>query len=542
MRHTQSRARWRRGSAAIGVLIAMALLSLVALGVVTSSGLRAFGVADARSGARAQLAAESAIQMGLRELKLNTDSDADGTIGAIGTGTALTIDGASVRVAKSFVSPYTYLTATATLGSVQKKAQAKLSGTGGTAEVFWSQSGNGRASVNAYNGSTWPSATTAPYVGADPYWVSARACPLRDEVLLATLDTTFDVNVMVRSSGTWSSATEVCTDAGTYDYRAIDVAYEQTSGDGLVCYWRNASNQIGYRTVISGTISSEGTLSLPTTFDAEWIQLVSRPSSDEILMLTLNSDADLVATFWNGSSWGTPTLLDGSATDFNKQCFAAAYQSTVGRPMVVWGRNASTQPRYSTWNGSSWSASATIASVSASVEWVRLASDPGSNKLLLSLCTGAPQPWLSSWDGTSWATPFSVSGNLMAFDGNVADVAFESTTGKGLAVYRKLAAGLETRLYYRPWTGTAWGSEVASFSVSQNPDWVKLAPQPNSDDISVAVKSTSGIFDVARWNGTTMSAKTSVSVNLAGVDMHGSFDHCLTGISGYVVATQQQIP
>lgn len=541
----QLRREWRRGSLAVSLLIALALLSLVAAGIVTASGLSSYAVVDARAGSRAFLAAESGLQMAYRELATGVDQDGDGTVGAVGSGTPITIDGATVSVAKSVSGSTTTLTATGTSGLARKKIQATLSGsTGGTPELFWSQSASKQARVHTYSGSAWSAGTAAPAGTADVRWIATKSSPTSSELILTTLDSSSRVNVVMRSGGTWGSLSNLCTNAGTSATRPLDVAYEQTSGEGLICYWNNGLTKIGYRTVVGGTVSSESLFTvtgLGSGARVAWLTLVPRPGTDQVLMVHVGTDSRIRVTIWDGSSWGATTTLETSAATTAKECVAGAWESSSGKAMVVWGRSASNNAWYSSYSGSSWGAATSMGSVGSAPDWVRLASDPGSNGLLMFLCTANFVPYLNNWTGSAWGALTSVSSALVVDDGHVGDVAFSATGTTGLAVYRKLASGVENRVYYRPWTGSAWGAEAAGFTVSANPDWFELAPKPGTSEIYFAVKSSGGILDAARWDGSTLSAKTSISTQLTSTDTYKVFD--LNVSSGSIsVSSVDEIP
>ncbi len=104
----------RRGSASIGVIIALAVLQLIVVGVVLG-GARDQDLTTKRLAAlRAQYAAEAGVNMAAREFARNTDEDGDGTMGTISPKTALTQATFSVvKVVAGSTSTFTVSSASA---------------------------------------------------------------------------------------------------------------------------------------------------------------------------------------------------------------------------------------------------------------------------------------------------------------------------------------------------------------------------------------------------------------------------------------------
>lgn len=537
----------RRGSAAVALVVTLGLLSLVVVGVVMAGARDTNVGTDRMDGLRAQMAAEAGLQMGIREVSTNADEDADGGTGTIGSAAPMVVGDASVQVAKSTSASITTLTSTGTRGNAIRKVQCTLQSVAGATNpvLFWSTATNKKVTPTTFDGTSWTSETSSSSSGGNLNWIRAAACPLRDEVLVASLDSTSEVDLSIRTNGTWGSLNALCTDVSTSSSRAFDVAYEQASGRGLVVYWDNAAARFGCRTVTNGVISAEINFVGNSNNDFRYISLVPRPNSDEILMLAVDLARVFYVSTWDGSSFGSFTKLCDAVTNVaTTQCVAGTFETLSGRAMVVWGDAKLSTPRYAIKTGTSWSSAASMGSVSNTINWVRLASDPLSDNILLGICTSAPKPYLSNWNGSSWATPTNVSSALMADDGHLVDVAFEATTGKGLALYRKIVGSNEATLYLRPWTGSAWGSESATFSVSQNPDWFFLVPKPGTSEIYVAVKSTSGLIDVAKWNGSTMSAKTSITTSGTSTDAYCPMSLVVGSSSGggVTISSITQIP
>lgn len=503
----------RRGSAAVALVVTLGLLSLVVVGVVMTGARDTNVGTDRMDGLRAEMAAEAGLQMAIREVSLGSDEDKDGSAGTIGSGAPLPLGGASVQVSMASKGSTVTLTSTGTRGNAVRTLQATMAvgSSGGVPTLLWSSTSANTVIPAEYSGSGWTTGTSSGSLSKDASWITAAASPTTNESMVVTLSSNSKLDLVVRSGGVWGSVVGICNNTGSDSTRLFGAAYEQQSGNGLVCYWRKtAGGSIGYRTVIGGVVSSESTLSNPGSHDVCYISLVSRPGSNQILMLSIDSGSDLYATLWDGASFGTPTLLDASVSWSSRQCAAGAFESGTGRAMVVWGHSGSNNLNYSLFDSKSWSAPATMAALDDVPHWVRLAADPSSNAILLGVTVGSKRPWANNWTGSAWGTPTAMGGGGNNGVGDGIGVAFEGTGGSGLVAYRRDDGD---QLYYRTWSGSSWGSEVALFKPNSGPDFFMVVPTPGAHTISIAVKSDKRL-DVARWDGTSMGSVESIDTSL----------------------------
>lgn len=515
----------RKGSAAVALVVAVALLALVTTAAVMSSGRDSRVGLDRMDGLHAMMAAEAGLRMGLRELSQSSDADSDGAVGSIGSSTPKTVGSATVQVAKATSGSVITLTSTGRRNTAIKVLRASV--TTGTAStlptVYWALDKSKDVTPSIYNGSSWNGGSNSGDISRDPLWVVAKSCPIRDESIVLILDDKKDVKVNVRKSGAWGSWQTLCTDTASSSRRMIEVAYEQNSGDGLICYFSNSGNKIAYRTVLSGTVSSEGTLSMPSSDDVRWVSLVAKPSSDEILLVCMNKDKVLRTATWNGAGFGSWHTLDSDCESEHDECFAATYESTSGRALVVWARKGDDNPRYAFKTGTSWGSSSTMGSVGSMPMWIRLASDPNSNGVIMVCHNDDDEVWVARWPGTllsSWSTPTEFSSDTGSSEGNTVDVAYEGNGTRALVAYRKNGT---SQIKYRLWNGLSWGSEATAMSPSNYLDYIELVAKPDSQEIYIAARSEQ-YLDVAVWNGSSVGPKTQLTNNLSSTKSEKSYD------------------
>ncbi|MGQ0605987.1 MAG: LamG-like jellyroll fold domain-containing protein, partial [Candidatus Nitrosotenuis sp.] len=197
-----------------------------------------------------------------------------------------------------------------------------------------------------------------------------KAATTRDEFILVarTADViTVQINGTHGSAGTrcWGDGTTcgsvltLATAASAVDSQAFDVAYETNSGDAIVVYTTNTdTNRPHYRiwngtgwtadAAISQTRLTGGTL--------EWIKLAPDLQSDKIALAFSDSNDDLSAIIWSGSTWNTEPgfALDRTLTASDTQKFDLSYEGASGDLIIFSGDTATTLTR-SILIGSTWS-------------------------------------------------------------------------------------------------------------------------------------------------------------------------------------------
>ena len=124
------RSERRPATAAVAVIIALIVLQLVVAGVVVG-GARDQDLTTSRIDAvRAFYAAEAGINMGIREMMLNTDEDGDGKVGGISDNGNSTNDpalgAARFVVSQSVNAGVTTIASEGRSGEARRRAEAQL--------------------------------------------------------------------------------------------------------------------------------------------------------------------------------------------------------------------------------------------------------------------------------------------------------------------------------------------------------------------------------------------------------------------------------
>ncbi len=120
----------------------------------------------------------------------------------------------------------------------------------------------------------------------------------------------------------------------------------------------------------------------PGTGDVWWVRLAAKPNSNEMVLATLDDARDIRAQVWDGSSWGSTVAITDDSRAYGYQCYDAVYDRN-DNAMVVWSDMGTSTVRYRVWNGIAWSAASDVYSFTDSVYWIKLASDPNSDNILM---------------------------------------------------------------------------------------------------------------------------------------------------------------
>ncbi len=168
-----------------------------------------------------------------------------------------------------------------------------------------------------------------------------KTSPKRDEAILVTLGNNGRIEAQVWNgvTGGWGSTALLNTTnnlAGSTDiqslYRGFDIEYENSSGDAVVVTG-DGTEDPNYHVWNGSSWASPVDINIPTAVNGRtnWIELASRPGSDELALITLDSLVDVYGMRWTGSAWdnmGTATMWDAATAIATEKCIDVAYEQT----------------------------------------------------------------------------------------------------------------------------------------------------------------------------------------------------------------------
>ena len=171
------------------------------------------------------------------------------------------------------------------------------------------------------------------------------------------------------------------------DNRGFDITYEGNSGDALAVYSDNSANPV-FRVWDGTSWTAEASVfaSAPGTGTVLWVELDSRPNSDEIALVYTDSNLDLHAVIWDGDSWleaTTEITLDISLQTIKSSDFDVAYGNS-GDLLVAWGQD-NDRLDYATMAAGSatWVEPGSFVIVSGNVSVVDLSAEPGGDRIAM---------------------------------------------------------------------------------------------------------------------------------------------------------------
>lgn len=359
-----------------------------------------------------------------------------------------------------------------------------------------------------WDGSAWSAESSALDVGAAINWVVTKAAPNRNEYITGTLSSDSDINLQVFKNGSWGDLNEVTTSASNVSMRGFDIAYEQSSGDAIAVYC-DGDEDPSYDIWDGSTWSSGGSINFTSGVACGWIRLISDPVSDEIILVARNTTGtEYTAWVWNGSSWGN-SITGGSMTEEFDEGMTSAYEDSGNQAVVALSNGGAASFIWRAWNGSSWTAAATVA-IGDDFEWGSIAADDGTDNMVICYIDQDSDVGVVRWNGSAWVgqTELDTGGNSKA--DRALDCAFEvggSNDGDIMVAYSDT-----TNLRYRSWNGAAWAAEASITTITDSAT-VQLRRTGANLVQLLAYDDVNDRYDYSAWNGTTWSARQAIETN-----------------------------
>ncbi len=387
-----------------------------------------------------------------------------------------------------------------------------------------STGGGGTPKFRTWDGIQWSVEQSANYVGGSPYHVVLESNPHNSEIIMATSDSNYDVNVQIWDALSWSSVSQFTSNLDSYSKRGFDIKYEQTSGDAVVVYMdMNINDGVPrYRIWDGSSWSSSAAVdsSSPGAGDIGWVRLEANPGSDEMVLVTLDDERDIRAQVWDGSSWGNPVSITNNARATSYQCYDVVYEQDTGRAIVAWADRGKGDVRYRIWDGSSWSSASNLYTPDARVYWIKMAADPNSDDILLASVDNSYDIHVTSWDGSSWASPQEIETDVYEYSRRSVNVVFEQSSSEGLVVWGNSSSIPK----YRTWNGSSWSSEFSATNLGGDgyTRWVQLAPNTASNEIFLMTSDGDKDLNIQKWDGSSWDIVTEVETSSSSA--YGCFD------------------
>ena len=210
--------------------------------------------------------------------------------------------------------------------------------------------------------------------------------------------------------------------------------------------------------------------------------------------------------------------------------------TNAGKALTVWAQtNNNIYGRV--WNGSGWMQPPLKLRPPHTARWLRLKADPNSDKLLLGIHYSGANSDINviPWTGSAWGTLVSIDTNPSGNgDSNRAfDVIFESASSHAIIAYSTTTSGM--RYQHSADAGVNWGGATA-LSASDQAYWIQLERQSDGT-VYLAAHDTNSDLKTWIWNGSSWTAKNTISTSLEYVSSAGDREVIGLNIPGTVSAT-----
>ncbi|MFH1415964.1 MAG: LamG-like jellyroll fold domain-containing protein [Elusimicrobiota bacterium] len=386
--------------------------------------------------------------------------------------------------------------------AVMSNTASAIPGQPGAADgiMVYGKGGTSNPQYRTFNSGSFGTETPVPGTFAGNIrWVILRSCNImRDEKILGVLSDNGTLYISRWNGTSWSEEFNV-TDIGAANsvYRGFDIAYEQNSGRCVVAWSKGTStDEIGYKVWTSTAWLNEQTIDLNTSDVVYWVKMVPGPGTDNIMMTTLDASNDVFSVRWTGGTWQNGRINTASSPINTEECFDMAWETQSGKCLVVWAEG--TQTKYdifystsSTWHGDG-PFNGPQVGAAANVRWIRLASDPTSDRIgFASLDSGSD--WnVCMWDN-GWGSLPAEDGGMELFSGRCIDIGWERNTGRCVALGVR---GGRLTFNQAEWISSGgwnpdpanstqiWG-DLAGRRWDDDLAFIQLVPDPNTDKMSL---------------------------------------------------------
>lgn len=195
-------------------------------------------------------------------------------------------------------------------------------------------------------------------------------------------------------------------------------SFDPIVGEFLVVWIDSASGNPFYTTFNGTTWSSPTPIpgSSPADPNAA-VFPVYASLSGEFLVTWLDAASELpFYALFNGTSWTTPAGIPGSSPVVSGAPVLSSYDSLLGLFLVTWPDAVSNTPYFAIYNGTSWTAPATIPGSAQAVPFVFSSFDSSSGEFLATWVDIATfTPFYATFSGTTWSAPTTIPGSSMGF-------------------------------------------------------------------------------------------------------------------------------
>ncbi|WP_462271845.1 VWA domain-containing protein [Methanohalophilus sp.] len=303
------------------------------------------------------------------------------------------------------------------------------------------------------------------------------------------------------------------------DYRLVIEKNSGDANDSAFTIYTNASQLPSEKAMLVYTDSYENVPRYRTWDGSSWsskksagyvegaithLVLEASPSSNEFILGSLDENQD--ANFQRYEhEWGYVNEFSSDMNTYKRRGFDIAYEQNSGESVTAYIDDNSVN--YRTWDKNNWSLEEYISSSTlgdGTLYWISLESAPDSDEIVMVTLDYSRDIRAQVWNGSSWGNSNVITNDSRAMSYQCYDVVYEQQSGDTIVVWSNRN---DNTVHYKIWNGTTWSSEedLYTFDDSQRVYWIRMAEDPGSDDILLAMSDLNNDVRVAHWNGSFWS-------------------------------------
>lgn len=394
----------------------------------------------------------------------------------------------------------------------------------GDFELYYGELVSDTPLVRTFEQGAWSASAPTFASGAIIKWIASPRTIGKEEELLVLSSTGANTSLdLVRRTGatTWvKDWTSTGIPVANANLRGFDVEQEGLSGDALAVF-ADGTDTPQWRARSGGAWSVAKALpGSPSNGPVLWIDLVSRPGSDQLALFYSDFTGRLVSAVWTGTAWSLPATLETKLNTTAYLNFGGAFEGMSGDLLAFWGGpNVGGSAALGAYSATM-SAGSNVWIISAQLPFpfnrpgpVRLASEPGTDRIALAYleftCGGSTCDDFDTaiWDGNAWQDATRVDPDITvvysAFPGAIpVDVAWVGTTGQAVAVYTATGVGID----WATWTpGAHWvlQNDATTNPVLAQRVHVRAVGRPDQSSVMFLLGDATGAMYAKSYDGSS---------------------------------------
>ncbi|OGI11728.1 hypothetical protein A3K64_00345 [Candidatus Micrarchaeota archaeon RBG_16_36_9] len=238
-----------------------------------------------------------------------------------------------------------------------------------------------------------------------------------------------------------------------------------------------------------------------------WVILKTAPTRDEFILVTRDSNDDIKVQINASGCWGdgitcgaVKVLTTTTVPTPDSRSFDVEYEANTGRAVIVYSDDTA-NPKYVTWDGSSWSASASIGNAISTgiVEWIELSGRPNSDEIAVAFSGVLDNLDAMTWNGNSWGCEPSsaLATNLPYRNYKKFDVAYEGSSGD-LFIASGINNTADGRRHTKPY-GSCTYTTATVIAINEIGDWVDISETILGTDTLIISYQDAAVLDTHSW-------------------------------------------